>query len=112
MGHARALLSIEKPSLQLRLYNEILKKGLSVRQVEQRAKQIQQEADAAEENPGNQPARRPAKDYDILQKHLSNAFGIPVKLTSGAGGKGKLTFSFKNEAELEKIISLFDRLKN
>ena len=36
MGHARALLSVEKPTMQLKLYNEILKKGLSVRQVEQR----------------------------------------------------------------------------
>ena len=33
MGHARALLAVENPKLQLRLYNEILKKGLSVRQV-------------------------------------------------------------------------------
>ena len=31
MGHARALLSLDKPSLQLKLYNEIIKKGLSVR---------------------------------------------------------------------------------
>ena len=35
MGHARALLAVENPKLQLRLYNEILKKGLSVRQVEE-----------------------------------------------------------------------------
>ncbi|WP_290383321.1 aspartate--tRNA ligase, partial [uncultured Muribaculum sp.] len=34
MGHARALLSIEKPALQLKLYNEILRQGLSVRKVE------------------------------------------------------------------------------
>ena len=34
MGHARALLAVENPKHQLKLYNEILKKGLSVRQVE------------------------------------------------------------------------------
>ena len=44
MGHARALLSITDPSLQLKLYNETLKKGLSVRQVEQLAKQYQENA--------------------------------------------------------------------
>ena len=38
MGHARALLTIDNPSLQLKLYNEILKNGLSVRRVEQLAK--------------------------------------------------------------------------
>ena len=40
MGHARALLAVENPKLQLKLYNEILKKGLSVRQVEELAKKI------------------------------------------------------------------------
>ena len=44
MGHARALLSIENPKLQLRLYNEILKQGLSVRRVEELAKKYQQAA--------------------------------------------------------------------
>jgi len=41
MGHARALLTIEKPALQLKLYNEILKQGLSVRRVEELAKAYQ-----------------------------------------------------------------------
>ena len=38
MGHARALLTISDPALQLKLYNEILKQGLSVRRVEELAK--------------------------------------------------------------------------
>lgn len=45
MGHARALLTIDNPSLQLKLYNEILKNGLSVRRVEQLAKAYQNGTD-------------------------------------------------------------------
>ncbi len=110
MGHARALLSIEKPSLQLKLYNEILKKGLSVRQVEQLAKQYQlasQQGDAAQAS----STRRNTTDYAIMQRHLANAFGVPVKFACDQSGKGRITFSFKNEAELEKIIGIFDKLK-
>ena len=110
MGHARALLSIEKPSLQLKLYNEILKKGLSVRQVEQLAKQYQlasQQGDAAQAS----STRRDTTDYAIMQRHLANAFGGPVKFACDQSGKGRITFSFKNEAELEKIIGIFDKLK-
>ena len=110
MGHARALLSIEKPSLQLKLYNEILKKGLSVRQVEQLAKQYQlasQQGDAAQAS----STRRDTTDYAIMQRHLANAFGVPVKFACDQSGKGRITFSFKNEAELEKIIGIFDKLK-
>lgn len=111
MGHARALLSLDDPKLQLKLYNETIKKGLSVRQVEQRAKQMQQ---AAEEERGTQQGVKSVnvKDYAILQKHLATAFGVPVKFTCDRSGKGKITFPFTTEEELEKIISIFDHLKN
>ena len=111
MGHARALLSLDDPKLQLKLYNETIKKGLSVRQVEQRAKQMQE---AADNEAGNNIAGRSAssKDHQILQKHLSKSFGVPVKFTCDNMGKGKITFPFANEEELEKIIRIFDNLKN
>jgi ParB family chromosome partitioning protein len=112
MGHARALLSLDDPKLQLKLYNETIKKGLSVRQVEQRAKQMQQDADRERvEKEGGSKAVNP-KDYEILQKHLASTFGVPVKFTCDRSGKGKITFPFATEAELEKIIRIFDHLKN
>jgi ParB family chromosome partitioning protein len=112
MGHARALLSIEKPSLQLKLYNEIIKKGLSVRQVEQLAKQYQ-EADGDDDKNGKKPANHSnSNEYDGLRKHLSTSFGVSVKLVCDNAGKGKITFPFNNEEELERIISIFDKLKN
>jgi ParB family chromosome partitioning protein len=52
------------------------------------------------------------KDYEILQKHLASAFGVPVKFSCDKSGKGKITFPFADEAQLEKIISIFDSLKN
>ena len=111
MGHARALLSLDNPKLQLKLYNETIKKGLSVRQVEQRAKQMQQ---AANEDRANQDGGKQinVKDYEILQRHLASAFGVPAKFTCDKSGKGKITFPFTTEEQLEKIISIFDNLKN
>ncbi len=112
MGHARALLSLDDPKLQLKLYNETIKKGLSVRQVEQRAKQMQQAA-ANENGKGENVAKQlNSKDYQILQKHLASTFGVPVKFSCDRSGKGKITFPFSTEAELEKIIRIFDHLKN
>ena len=112
MGHVRAILSVEKPSKQLKLYNESLKKGLSVRQVEQLAKQYN-EADAAKTaDDSTRPAGSAKKDYSILQNHLAKSFGVPVKFACSANGKGKITFPFANETELEKIITIFDKLKS
>ena len=109
MGHARALLSVEKPTMQLKLYNEILKKGLSVRQVEQRAKEMNEE--------GSTEPKAPAKkvnnaDYDVLKQHLSKSFGVDVSFACNKDGKGKISFPFKNEEELERIIRIFDTLKH
>ena len=112
MGHARAMLSIDKPSLQLKLYNETLKKGLSVRQVEQLAKQYREQESTQGSETEKRGKQLANKDYEVLKKHLSSAFGVPVKFACDLTGKGKITFPFKNEAELEKIIRIFDQLKS
>jgi hypothetical protein len=111
MGHARALLSLDKASQQLKLYNETLKKGLSVRQVEQAAKQYGQ-AKTEPADPNSEVKKLNNKDYDVLKKHLSSAFGVPVKFACDMSGKGKITFPFKSEEELERIIRIFDTLKS
>ena len=111
MGHARALLSIEDPAMQLKLYNEILKKGLSVRQVEQQAKHYQEIIKKGEQPGKDTPKDRKTDDFDILTKHLSKAFGVPVKFACDTNGKGKITFAFNSDDELDRIISIFDRLK-
>ena len=112
MGHARALLAVEKPSLQLKLYNETLKKGLSVRQVEALAKQYNEKGETATEPESGEHKRLTNRDYDILKNHLSATFHTPVKFSCDAAGKGKITFPFQNEEELERLISIFDKLKN
>ncbi len=110
MGHARALLAVENPKHQLKLYNEILKKGLSVRQVEELAKLYN------EQEHGEAPAKPTSsgsisKEYEILKNHLSQSFRTPVQFSCDKQGKGKITFPFKNEEELERLITIFDRLK-
>lgn len=110
MGHARALLSIDNPSLQLKLYNEILKNGLSVRRVEQLAKAYQNGTEQPEAKTGQQP-KYTNDDFEILKKHLSMSFKTPVQFTCNAKGNGKITFPFKNADELEQLIAIFDSVK-
>lgn len=106
MGHARALLSISDPALQLKLYNEIIKQGLSVRRVEELAKQY--------ENGGGKERKAiqhtATADYDVLKRHLSSVFRTPVQFSCNNQGRGSITFKFKDETELERLITLFDSL--
>ena len=108
MGHARALLTISDPALQLKLYNEILKQGLSVRRVEELAKAYENGLAAEKQRPA---AKYEPSDYDVLKRHLSSAFRRPVQCSCDKQGRGRITFPFKNEDELERLITLFDSLK-
>ena len=107
MGHARALLAVGDPQVQLRIYKQILKEGLSVRRVEELAKAWQAGQDAAPAKSGK-TAQRSSHDFDILKKHLSETFHTPVKFTCDASGKGSITFKFNGEDDLARLITLFD----
>ena len=107
MGHARALLAVDDPKMQLKLYNEILRRGLSVRQVEELAKQY----NAADDDAPSRSSSSTSKEFESLKRHLSQSFHTPVLFSCNSQGKGKISFPFKNEEELEKLITIFDRLK-
>ncbi len=112
MGHARALLTISDPSLQLKLYNEILRSGLSVRRVEELAKAYENgETPQPQEKSKPTGSRYKSSDFDLLKKHLSAAFNTQVRFTCDKAGKGHITFPFKNDDELERLITLFDNIK-
>lgn len=116
MGHAKALLGIDDPRVQLKIYKEILREGLSVRKVEELAKAWQQSRDAGEEaaQPGRDKGNNPyasSHDFDLLKNHLSAAFHTPVSFSCDRQGKGKITFQFSNEEDLTRLITLFDTLR-
>lgn len=108
MGHARALLALENTEQQLALYNEIVKQGLSVRQVEELAKKMKagQTADASQKGgKNNLPG-----EFSLLRKGLEELLGTKVSLQMGATGKGKISISFDNEEQLEHIMHVFDHI--
>ncbi len=113
MGHARALLPVEDPEVQLALYEQILAEGLSVRNVEEI---VRGGVDAAvlEQAKKGKPAQRKPKlpeEFNLLKDHLSNFFNTKVQLVCNDKGKGKITIPFASEDELEKLIGLLDKLK-
>jgi len=109
MGHARALLAIDDPTVQLRIYNKIVKEDLSVRKVEELVKQMKENPENASGRNRNQ--RKSSGEFDILGEHLSQRFSTPVSFACSKSGKGKITFTFENESELERLITIFDNLK-
>ena len=110
MGHAKALLSLESHSEQIKLFHEIEKNNYTVREVEEIVRKIKEG-----ENPQSVTQKKAADKkqdavYHQLKKQLTNFFQTPVQMTCTAKGSGKISIKFKNEKELERIISIFDRL--
>jgi ParB family chromosome partitioning protein len=113
MGHARALLSINDPKLQIRAYNEIVSQGLSVHKVEEMVRELA-EGGAVKTSDGAKIKGRNAKlneEYGILKESLSNFFQTRVQLTCSETGKGKIVIPFSSEKDMERIIEILDRLK-
>ena len=111
MGHARSLLSIEDPEIQLALHDRILKENLSVRHVEDIARGIQETGLYMDEKAKKTRGHQLPKEYKILKNHLSTFFDTKVQLSCNAEGKGKITIPFDSEEKLESIINLLDRMK-
>ncbi|MDR3251520.1 MAG: ParB/RepB/Spo0J family partition protein [Tannerella sp.] len=111
MGHARALLSIEDPELQLALNDRILKEGLSVRTVEDIARQVKETGGYAAKSAVKTPGAKLPEEFVILKNHLSKFFDTKVQLSYNSEGKGKITIPFDSDAKFEFIISLLDRMK-
>lgn len=113
MGHARALLPVEDPEVQLALYEQILAEGLSVRNVEEIVRGGV-DVSALEQAKKDKPARQTPKlpeEFNLLKDHLSSFFKTKVQLVCNEKGKGKITIPFASEDELEKLIGLLDKLK-
>ncbi len=105
-GHARALLAFEDDSAIRLIAKEILKKGLSVRQVEQLAKKSRQEK--------KDPRQQSAWDnsyFAEVQLALCQCLSRKVKV-EGEGNKGKLVIEFYNEDDLRQIAAVLEKCEN
>ena len=113
MGHARALITLSDPKLQVKVFEEVVEQGYSVRKVEEIVKSLQ-EGEAVKSG-GKKITPKGSKlpeEFNVLKNHLSDFFHTKVQLTCSEKGKGKISIPFASEEDLERIMELFDTLKN
>lgn len=111
-GHARALLSLADPAMQVKFFKEVLEKGYSVRQIEEMVAQI----NAGEAVKSGKRTLQDKKvllpeEFKVLKTQLSDFFKTKVQMTCSQQGKGKISIPFENEEELTRIIELFDKMR-
>ena len=111
MGHARALLALDSPSLQIRLFKEIQKNGYSVRKVEEMVQHLKNGEDIESSKKKIVAKNALSEELSAVKTRLSQFLDTKVQLTCSPKGKGKISIPFANEEELEKIMNMFDKLK-
>jgi ParB family chromosome partitioning protein len=99
-GHARALLALESPIEQTALARDVLRLGLSVRQLEARIRWRKQP----------RAAKRAGRDLHVadVEKQLMRSLGTRVRLHA-RGQRGRIVIEFYSPAELERLLERLRR---
>ncbi len=112
-GHARAILSLDNPEKQLIITAEILEKGLSVREVEEKVRQgrikkkTNRTIEAIDMSEYIEPQRAAVKPPEIvaLEERIQERLGTKVEICNNSKG-GKISITFFSDEDLERIIEI------
>ncbi len=103
MGHARALLAVEDDQMKMKIAQEVIKKDLSVRQIEELIKNLSQRVPRETKD-------KPKKDLFVTQfeERLRDCFGTSVHIKMGKN-KGKIEIDFFTNDDLERIMEIIQK---
>lgn len=105
MGHARALLAIDKPAAQRAAAKRIIEEGLSVRQAEKLA--ALKTLPPKPEKP--RPPEKKDPNIEALEDDLRQRFGTKVRIRSNKKNRGKIEIEFFDLDQLERILACIQR---
>ena len=108
MGHARALLAIDSPSQQIKLFKEVQQQQYSVRKVEELIQSLKSGDDVKTAKGRIAAKSQLPEEFNILKERLAQFFQAKVQMTYSPKGKGKITLQFDNEEQLERIMNALD----
>lgn len=109
MGHARALLSLDSPSLQLKLYKEVQKNQYSVRKIEEMVQALKSGEDVQTAHKRITTKAPLPSNLNESKNRLAEKLNTKVQLTCSPKGNGKISIAFTNEEDLNRIMSLLER---
>jgi ParB family chromosome partitioning protein len=112
MGHARALLALDSPTQQIKLFKEVEQSHLSVRQVEEMVQRLKSGDDVKTVKGKIASKAQLPEEFNVLKERLTQFFQTKVQMTCSPKGKGKISIQFDNEEQLERIMNALDSFRN
>lgn len=107
-GHARALINVPNEALQLRLYEKIVKDGLSVRKVEQLVKSAGKVAKRLQKASEQPP---PDSSIQSVEEKLRHALATKVTVRHKERGRGEIVIEYYSLDDLDRILDLITSLQ-
>ncbi|MBO4645587.1 MAG: ParB/RepB/Spo0J family partition protein [Bacteroidales bacterium] len=101
MGHARCIVGFEDFDIQNQMLQKIVSEGLSVRETESLAKRI-----AGEIKPKKKVRIKLSDELLRFRSELAKKVNAPVSISRDLSGKGKISISFKSDAELKALMDI------
>jgi ParB family chromosome partitioning protein len=95
MGHAKALLSLERVRDQIQAASVILRKGLSVREAEALASRLK--------NPAKETKSRQSHELKSVEDKLKKSLGTKVSIITKAKG-GRIVIEYYSAEELDRLL--------
>ncbi len=110
MGHARALLSVNDAGTQTKILNEILKNELSVRRIEEYARNYSGKSKSQKSKGKSQKKSSTVLSFEEqkLQEDLEDFFKAKISIEKHNTGGGTIVVAFKSDNDLKRISRLLD----
>jgi ParB family chromosome partitioning protein len=107
MGHARTLINVEDPEIQLQAYQKVISDELSVRKTEELVRNLKEKKNEPPKE--SEPKQELPPEYTDLKNHLADFFSSKVEFKRNNNGAGKIVISFNSDEDLERIIAILDK---
>ena len=104
MGHARAIINVEKAEEQLFIFQKAIREDLSVRKVEELVRELAEKSPSKSDS-AVAPSAPASKEVAQLQSKLSSHFGTRVVVKSD-GKKGDIRIPFLSIEDLNRILDI------
>ena len=102
VGHGKVLLGVEDQAIQEQLCDLVIKKGLSVRQLEEKIHEL-----SVKEKPSKKEVQLPDEYYKVLE-HIGKFFDKDISLKRTESGKGTMTIHFDSDEEIRRFLKALD----
>lgn len=105
VGHAKVLLGLDDVVLQEKLCDFVIKNSLSVRQLEDKIKELQ--AQQQNEVKPKKEVNLPDEYYRVLE-HIGKFFDKSISLKRADSGKGTMTIHFDSDDEIRRFLKALE----